>query len=74
MSGDFKGFAAGVALGQHLSGPPRGARAVRRAQGAPDGLSPSQRRRASTIAKIIGNVCAAVFFAYEIYVYLAVMR
>jgi hypothetical protein len=72
MSKELGAFAAGAIIGRGSA--QRSRRTVQRKRDPLDGLSPSQRRTAWVFGQIVGNLAAAIFLGYEIYLYFSVLK
>jgi hypothetical protein len=73
MNGKFEALAAGAIIGRASAQQSRH-RTLRGKRDPLEGLDPSQRRAALVFGQIVGNVAAAVFLGYELYVFLCVLK
>jgi len=73
MDDKFAAFVAGAIVGR-ASAPRPERRAKRRTTDPLDGLSFGQRRVAVAVGQIVGRLVFGVFLAYELYVFLLVLR
>jgi hypothetical protein len=68
MGKEIETFAAGAIIGRAGAQQSR-RRTVHRKRDPLDGLNPSQRRTAVVFGQVVGNLAAAVFLGYELYIY-----
>lgn len=72
MSKEIEAFTAGAIIGRASA--QRSRRTVQPKRDPLDGLNLSQRRFALVFGQVVGNLTAAVFLGYELYIYLTVLK